>query len=688
MKRKLAGFGLAFAMAELAAAYLPPLASGLTAAVFVAAAFLARRHRLRPVAAGAAAGLCYALLFAVLAGLPAERWAGRTVDCTAVAETDCTASYQEGMLRGTLRLTEVDGEAANLLVYCAAFPGAEPGTRFTACLTLEPLEDNAYRLTRQAKGTVMQAAYAGDYRLLGQSRAPRFWLYRLRQSLSRRVRLWLPRDLGGVEAAMLLGDRSALREAESNDFRAAGVSHLLAVSGLHVSLLCGVLGTRTRRKRRFYRPAIAARALLVLFYMLLTGLPVSVARAGSVFLLALLGDFLLQPADLLTSTGAVAVVMGLLNAYAPGDLGFQLSFCAVMGVQLAAALAKWQREHLRLPNLLLTALDAVQCAAFASLATMPVLVAHGLTVSGAGVLCNLLVVWMLRPALLLGLLVLVLSLPPFLAPAMHLASLLLAVWLKVMVGIIRWCASLPFAALCLPQRYTLWVLAVLGLLALAFYGARRLRWYPLAAALCTAAAVGLGVWMDRDVVRVALVGTAGNPCAVVSQNGEAVVFFRGGSANLTAVEEYLASRGSPALALLVDLRQSPREMEFPARQIITLEELPGDGSAQQTVLTGLTLDMTHTARANLAVLGVAGYHLAFPAGNLKLAEPVQVDTLCAAGVYSGSLQADTILYTAKAPGWLDKTAGEKLLYGGETPVIVLRPGRSVVFEEVTQVALQ
>ena len=67
-------------------------------------------------------------------------------------------------------------------------------------------------------------------------------------------------------------------------------------------------------------------------------MPVSVSRAGIVLLVALVGDFFLLPPDLLTSTSFAAILMGLQNAYAPCDLGFQLSFCAVLGVQAAAAL--------------------------------------------------------------------------------------------------------------------------------------------------------------------------------------------------------------------------------------------------------------------------------------------------------------------------------------------------------------
>lgn len=117
-----------------------------------------------------------------------------------------------------------------------------------------------------------------------------------------------------------------------------GVSHLLAVSGLHLALLCGLLGFG--RKWKFYRPLILLRAAAALFYLLLTGMPVSVSRAGIVLLVALVGDFFLLPPDLLTSTSFAAILLGLQNAYAPCDLGFQLSFCAVLGVQAAAALTR------------------------------------------------------------------------------------------------------------------------------------------------------------------------------------------------------------------------------------------------------------------------------------------------------------------------------------------------------------
>ena len=62
---------------------------------------------------------------------------------------------------------------------------------------------------------------------------------------------------------MLLADKSHLEDAVQQAFRAAGVSHLLAVSGLHLALLCGLLGFG--RRWRFYKPLILLRGAAALF---------------------------------------------------------------------------------------------------------------------------------------------------------------------------------------------------------------------------------------------------------------------------------------------------------------------------------------------------------------------------------------------------------------------------------------
>lgn len=704
MKRKLAIFGLCFAGAELFAANMPPLVLVPAAALLLLLLFLsvARRSRYLPLALGTAAGLCWFCLFSFAAFRPVRALAGQTVACTVTVETDATAAYQNGQLRGTLTVTSINGKSCHFKMRSNGFPAQEPGKTFTADFALADLPRDTYRASRLSRGILLQGEYTGGYKTGSDSRAPRFALYRLRQSTSALLRRWLPRDLGGLEAAMLLGDKAALPDTVQDTFRAAGISHLLAVSGLHLALLCGLFSFGHRR--RFYRLLILVRAVVAVFYMLLTGLPISVLRAGIVFLLVLLGDWFYQPIDLLTLTGAAAVLLGLQNPYAPCDIGFQLSFCAVLGVQASVALTRWEEARIpgqetegwqaQLRRAGLTLLSTVQTAALASLATLPVLVAQGLTTSGVGVLvgvlANLLTVWMLQPALVLGLAVLALqfvTIPlAIAAPLAHMASFLLAVWLRIFYALASWCAALPLARLYLPREYTLVVLALLGILALVYYAVGKFRWYLPVGVLCAVVAIVLGVQMQKGVVTMALVGTAGNPAVVCVQDGQAVVLFRGGEANLRAVRSYLADHGAAEQVLTVDLRRSGTEITFDTEDICTAQIM--DAYTTQPILNGLTLDIYHTSGGNLAVVGDGRSHIAVMAGNTALSAPVAVDVLCAAGALSDSVQPAAILTTASSPRWLDQPGTERVYYGQDIPFIQLRPGRSLQIKEAEQVALQ
>ena len=651
MTRKLAGFGLAFALAELAAAYLPPLASLLTAALFISlflfAAFTQRRAArfALPAVAGLLAGLVWSAAYQLAVVKPAQSLAGQTYACTAIVQPDAETSWQPGNVRATLLITQLDGRKTSLKVYCTDLPYSEAGNIITGQFQLQPLRADSYRMSRYAKGTWLGASYQADYIWQGTSDALPYRLYHLRQAFAKRLTTYLPQNLAGVEAAMLLGEKSELTDEWSDTFRTAGIAHLLAVSGLHVALLCGLFAMGQGRRSRFSVPRVLLQITVLLLYMGLTGLPFSVFRAGVMFLIMLVGSLLLQPPDSLTALALAAIIIGVQQPFAPCDIGFQLSVCGVLGVLAASALAKRQtqfvqvryaarhnqRRQTALPlplAIVLRAVDAVQTAVLATLATLPVLLLHGMAASGAAVPANLLVVWLLGPALRLGILALVLSFVPVLDPLFHGASLLLGIVLRLMTTLAAWCAALPVAHIALPVRYTLWVLAVFAVLAALFWRTRQLRRFVPVGFVCAVAAVMLGSTMQRDVVRLAMVGTAGNGCVVAVQNNRAVVLYRGSAANGRAVQQYLTQNGAPELAAVIDLRTEPGEMPLQAAQLLTIADLPQSLTHLQ-LLDTVEVDLLHTNAAALAVLDVGGWHAAASAGKLILAG-MAVSSVCSA----------------------------------------------------------
>ena len=680
MTRKLAGFGLAFALAELAAAYLPPLASLLTAALFISlflfAAFTQRRAArfALPAVAGLLAGLVWSAAYQLAVVKPAQSLAGQTYACTAIVQPDAETSWQPGNVRATLLITRLDGRKTSLKVYCTDLPYSEAGDIITGQFQLQPLRADSYRISRYAKGTWLGASYQADYIWQGTSDALPYRLYHLRQAFAKRLTTYLPQNLAGVEAAMLLGEKSELTDEWSDTFRTAGIAHLLAVSGLHVALLCGLFAMGQGRRSRFSVPRVLLQITVLLLYMGLTGLPFSVFRAGVMFLIMLVGSLLLQPPDSLTALTLAAIIIGVQQPFAPCDIGFQLSVCGVLGVLAASALAKRQtqfvqvryaarhnqRRQTALPlplAIVLRAVDAVQAAVLATLATLPVLLLHGMAASGAAVPANLLVVW------------------------------LLGIVLRLMTTLAAWCAALPVAHIALPVRYTLWVLAVFAVLAALFWRTRQLRRFVPVGFVCAVAAVMLGGTMQRDVVRLAMVGTAGNGCVVAVQNNRAVVLYRGSAVNGRAVQQYLTQNGAPELAAVIDLRTEPGEMPLQAAQLLTIADLP-QGLTHLQLLDTVEVDLLHTNAAALAVLDVGGWHAAASAGKLILADPVAVDLYCAGGSCPEAIQAKAILCNQQTPKWLSKAGDTPVYYDAETPTAVVRPGKSVVYEEVQPLAVQ
>ena len=249
------------------------------------------------------------------------------------------------------------------------------------------------------------------------------------------------------------------------------------------------------------------------------------------------------------------------------------------------------------------------------------------------------------------------------------------------------CANLPAARLCLPRKYTLFVLGLLAALALVFYCAGKMLHYIPTAAVCVTAAILLGSWMQKDVIQIAMLGTAGNACTVITQNSRAAVLFRGGTHNRRAVSEYLASHGAPVVETLIDLRTDPNQETLDAETLIPMEELP-EGLTQIALLDTITADLYHDDGGNLAVLDAGGYHVAAAAGEVSLSEPVSADLFLAAGGYPQAVNTRAILTNQENPRWRKAVGDERIYLGTDTPMVTLRPGRSVVFEEVRKIAVQ
>lgn len=162
--------------------------------------------------------------------------------------------------------------------------------------------------------------------------------YSVREGLFRFIDRYLPRH-SGLLKALLFGERGYLEEGLEEQFRDAGVAHVLAVSGLHLGIILGLFWLILRRLRLSAGISYASLIPIVAFYLLLVGFRVSLLRAAVMFaflglglVLAERGLILRRWADPYQSLSAAALVILGWNPQALFDVSFQLSFSATLGI--------------------------------------------------------------------------------------------------------------------------------------------------------------------------------------------------------------------------------------------------------------------------------------------------------------------------------------------------------------------
>ncbi|MBR6642207.1 MAG: DNA internalization-related competence protein ComEC/Rec2 [Lachnospiraceae bacterium] len=160
-------------------------------------------------------------------------------------------------------------------------------------------------------------------------------MYEWKQSLRRSITALYPEDKAGVLIAMILGDKDVLPKEMEVLYRRNGISHILAISGLHISMLCMGLFKFLRKLTLSPKCATAVAVAFLVFYVCFTGASTSSLRAGIMCLVMFGAGLFRRSYDLLSSLSLAAVVVTFLRPTELTSAGFLLSFGAVLGVALA-----------------------------------------------------------------------------------------------------------------------------------------------------------------------------------------------------------------------------------------------------------------------------------------------------------------------------------------------------------------
>jgi len=197
-----------------------------------------------------------------------------------------------------------------------------------------PFDDFDYKSYLARQG-IYSVIYYPKIEVLDRGRGfkPLQWLYSMRESLSNSLARALPEPQGSLAQGILLGIRGNIPQYVNQAFSRTGTAHLLAISGLHISIVIGMvlsLGILAfGRQRHIY---IWVALVVTWLYALLTGMHPPVIRAAIMGSLFLMAEFLGRQRNAITALAFAAAAMVGIQPQVLWSVSFQLSFLAMAGL--------------------------------------------------------------------------------------------------------------------------------------------------------------------------------------------------------------------------------------------------------------------------------------------------------------------------------------------------------------------
>ena len=499
--RRLAAFTASFALGIYLAQYLLPaehllpLAAGCFAAACLALLLPGLwRKRALLIGTGLALALGWNWLYGFAVRDPLVGLSGRSGTASmTLLEYAVPTDY------GAKVTVKLEGYPLGKVVYYGGedLLDLRPGQTVTAQVKFQDAarlrEDTITNFTSQ--GVFLLAYQRGEDAVYGEGSAgsPRWWPARAARAMQDHVAELFGGDEAAFLSAILTGDTSGLSEEARSDLSEAGLSHILAVSGMHCGFLLTLILLVTGRHRRRLLAALALPILV--FYTILTGASPSVVRACIMVLFVLAAPLFQRDSDPPTTLSAALFLILLANPFAAASISLQLSFGAMAGLLWLTPriqdLLLGEKSRGRVYRLLASSLSATVGA---MVFTVPLCAVYFGSLVLISPVSNLLCLTASSAVFMLGLLAVLAS---FLwLPLGAVIGFLPALLTKYILWTSGVLASLPYHAVYLTNPYLkYWLVFLYGLFAAACFLRPRARRKYAVATVLAAMSLAVTVWL-------------------------------------------------------------------------------------------------------------------------------------------------------------------------------------------------
>lgn len=372
----------------------------------------------------------------------------------------------------------------------------------------------------------------------------------------------------------MIGDKSQLPDDISQAFSSAGISHLVAVSGLHLSVWCLFILKIFEAFRLKEKLGAAISAGFVLMFMAVSGFTYSVLRSGFMMLVMLVGKFISRQSDSLNSLGTSLTVLCFINPYCVLSLGLRLSFLSTLGIIVGSENVKfpldrmiYSLENRYFKSVCESFFGLVKSTVFACAFTVPVMILDLGEISLCAIASNLVSNFPASACMILsGTAALCAQIPHLSFVAAGLADFA-GICADMLIRSSKALAALPFSQInATSVLFKFWLVIAFIVLAVSvlFYRLTKHSVTKAALAVCTvtfAVTCVSSALISRTAVKIVVADVGNGSAVVVSSEGKTALLGCGGDGyySLSNIESAVSSVGARSLDLLLIPRVSESE---------------------------------------------------------------------------------------------------------------------------------
>lgn len=304
------------------------------------------------------------------------------------------------------------------------------------------------RETYYRSRNISALVYASDAEIISRAERipPRYIPCCIAETIRNKIESIYDADTAGFLRSLILGDRDGISGEFYNNLRKTGMVHVISVSGLHISLIVGILLCFLRRKnlRLLIIPVIFLFAFSV-------GTPQSALRAAIMQSMLIIAPLVKREYDQLTALFTAGVVLVAVNPYCATDVAFLLSFFATLGIVLfsnriyLAAISRMRIGNRVLRRIVSGICKAAAVSISAQIFTLPILCYNYASISSIAAVSNVILGLPMTAAFVMGIVITMLG---FIFPrTAALAGKSIALIRSFIVAVSDRLAALPFAEL-------------------------------------------------------------------------------------------------------------------------------------------------------------------------------------------------------------------------------------------------